>query len=115
MYDVIIAGSGPAGLSAALYTSRANLKTLVIGKDRGALEKADKIENYFGMSEPISGCELVDNTKMQVQNLGAELAEDEIFHNLYCGGQGEILSCVCGTSGNRNCTANLKSSGYPGL
>lgn len=80
MYDVIIAGSGPAGLSAALYTSRANLKTLVIGKDRGALEKADKIENYFGMSEPISGCELVDNTKMQVQNLGAELAEDEIFH-----------------------------------
>lgn len=80
MYDVIIVGSGPAGLSASLYTSRANLKTLVIGKDRGALEKADKIENYFGMAEPVSGCELVDNTKQQVQKLGAELAEDEVFH-----------------------------------
>ena len=43
-YDVIIVGNGPAGLSAALYTSRANLKTLVIGKDDGALTKADRIE-----------------------------------------------------------------------
>ena len=80
MYDVAIIGSGPAGLSAALYTSRANLKTLVIGKDRGALEKADRIENYFGMAEPISGCELVENTRTQARNLGVELIEDEIFH-----------------------------------
>ena len=79
-YDVIIVGCGPAGLSAALYTSRANLKTLVIGKDRGALEKADKIENYFGMAQPVSGCELVENSRQQVQNLGAEILEDEIFH-----------------------------------
>lgn len=80
MYDVVMIGSGPAGLSAALYTSRANLKTLVIGKDRGALEKADRIENYFGMAEPISGCELVENTKTQARGLGVEFAEDEIFH-----------------------------------
>lgn len=80
MYDAIMVGSGPAGLSAALYTSRANLKTLVIGKDHGALEKADRIENYFGMAEPVSGCELVENTRTQAQNLGVELAEDEIFH-----------------------------------
>jgi len=80
VYDAVIVGSGPAGLSAALYTSRANLKTLVIGKDRGALEKADKIENYFGLAEPVSGCELVENAKIQAQNLGTELTEDEIFH-----------------------------------
>ncbi len=80
MYDAVMIGSGPAGLSAALYTSRANLKTLVIGKDRGALEKADRIENYFGMAEPISGCELVENTKNQARNLGVDLVEDEIFH-----------------------------------
>lgn len=80
MVDVLIIGSGPAGLSAALYTSRANLTTLVVGKDRGALEKADRIENYFGLSEPISGCDLVDNSKVQAQSLGAELVEDEIFH-----------------------------------
>ena len=73
-YDVIIVGNGPAGLSAALYTSRANLQTLVIGKDNGALTKADKIENYFGMAEPISGCELVENTKRQAKTLGAELS-----------------------------------------
>ena len=78
-YDVIIVGNGPAGLSAALYTSRANLKTLVIGKDNGALTKADRIENYFGMAEPVSGCELVENSKKQVKSLGAELTEDEIF------------------------------------
>ncbi len=80
MYDAVMIGSGPAGLSAALYTSRANLTTLVIGKDRGALEKADRIENYFGMAEPISGCELVENTKTQARSLGVELVEDEIFH-----------------------------------
>lgn len=80
MYDAVMIGSGPAGLSAALYTSRANLRTLVIGKDRGALEKADRIENYFGMAEPVSGCELVENTKNQARSLGVELVEDEIFH-----------------------------------
>ena len=80
MYDAIMIGSGPAGLSAALYTSRAGLSTLVIGKDRGALEKADRIENYFGMAEPVSGCELVENTKAQAKNLGVDLVEDEIFH-----------------------------------
>ena len=80
MYDAVMIGSGPSGLSAALYTSRANLTTLVIGKDRGALEKADRIENYFGMAEPISGCELVENTKTQARSLGVELVEDEIFH-----------------------------------
>ena len=78
--NFIRVGNGPAGLSAALYTSRANLKTLVIGKDDGALTKADRIENYFGMAEPISGCELVENTKKQARTLGAELMEDEIFH-----------------------------------
>ena len=50
MYDIIIIGSGPAGLSAAIYTLRAGLSTVVIGKDGGSLEKAEKIENYFGVA-----------------------------------------------------------------
>ena len=48
MYDVIIVGAGPAGISASLYTIRRNLKTLIIYKEKSALEKSTKIENYYG-------------------------------------------------------------------
>jgi len=79
MEDIIIIGSGPAGLSAALYTCRAKLKTVVIGKDNGALEKADLIENYFGLEKPLSGLELVQNGKKQVLNLGGTIFEEEVI------------------------------------
>lgn len=79
MYDVIIVGAGPAGLSAALYTSRANVKTLVIGKDGGALERVEKIENYFGVASPVSGCELLEQSRTQVMGFGAEIVEDEVL------------------------------------
>ncbi|HHW30761.1 MAG TPA: NAD(P)/FAD-dependent oxidoreductase [Clostridiaceae bacterium] len=78
MYDIIIIGRGPAGLSAALYTVRANLKTLVIGKGNSALKKADKIENYFGFSEPVSGEMLLREGEKQVLRLGTEIIEDEV-------------------------------------
>ena len=55
MYDILIIGAGPAGLSAAIYGARANLKIMVLGKDGGALQKAEKIENYFGVTYE-SGC-----------------------------------------------------------
>ena len=58
MYDVIIIGSGPAGISAALYTQRGGLKTLIISKGSSSLEKAHKIQNYYGLVEEISGKEL---------------------------------------------------------
>ena len=55
IYDCIIIGNGPAGISAALYTIRSNMKTLVIGTGDSTLKKASEIENYYGFSEPISG------------------------------------------------------------
>lgn len=79
MYDVIIIGKGPAGMSAALYTVRSNLRTLIIGKNSSSLLKADKIDNYFGFAETISGKELLQNGEMQVRRLGAEILEDEVI------------------------------------
>ena len=78
MQDVVIIGSGPAGLSAALYILRGGFSTTVIGKDNGALEKAEKIENYFGLDHPLSGHELIENGRKQVQDLGGTLLQDEV-------------------------------------
>lgn len=78
MYDVVIIGRGPAGLSAALYTVRANLKTLVIGRSDSVLKKAEKIENYFGFSDPISGKHLLDEGEKQVLRIGTEIVDDDV-------------------------------------
>lgn len=78
MYDVIIVGGGPAGISASLYLKRANLNVLVISKGYGALEKASKIENYYGLREPISGRKLFDIGVEQAKKLGIEVIEDEV-------------------------------------
>lgn len=79
MYDVIIVGKGPAGISAALYTTRANLKTLVIAKGYSEVAKAEKIENYYGFPEPVSGRQLIENGISQAKRLGAEIVEDEVI------------------------------------
>lgn len=79
MYDVIIIGKGPAGVSAALYTVRSNLKTLIIGKDDSVLKKAEKIENYYGFTNVIKGEELLKAGEIQVANLGAEIIEEEVI------------------------------------
>lgn len=79
MYDVIIIGKGPAGLSAALYTVRAKLSTLVIGKDDSVLRKAGKIENYFGFSNPISGEYLLEEGEKQARRLGTEILDEEVI------------------------------------
>lgn len=78
MKDVIIIGSGPAGLSAALYILRAGFTVTVIGKDNGALERAESIQNYFGLERPLSGHELIETGKHQVQALGGEILKDEV-------------------------------------
>lgn len=78
MYDVIIVGAGPAGISASLYTIRRNLKTLIIYKEKSALEKSTKIENYYGFENGINGEELYKIGIRQVQNIGAEVIKDEV-------------------------------------
>lgn len=78
IYDVIIVGAGPAGISASLYTQRANLKTLIIYQENSALDKAKNIQNYYGFEEGISGKELFEKGIKQAQNLGVKLVKDEI-------------------------------------
>jgi len=78
MGNVVIIGNGPAGISAALYAVRAGIDTAVVGKGTGALEKAEKIENYYGFPEPISGQELIENGIAQAKRLGAKIIADEV-------------------------------------
>lgn len=79
MYDVIIIGAGPAGISASLYTGRSNLKTKVIYEDKSSLEKAQKIENYYGFEKGITGQELYENGIEQAKELGIEVEKDEVI------------------------------------
>ena len=60
MYDVIIIGGGPAGITAGIYIKRAGFKVLIISKGEGALIRTEKIENYYGFETPISGKELIE-------------------------------------------------------
>lgn len=78
MFDVIIIGKGPAGLSAAIYTVRAGLKTLIIGQEKSALIKAERIENYFGFSEPVSGKYLLEQGEQQALRLGVKFDNNEV-------------------------------------
>lgn len=78
MYDVIIIGAGPAGISASLYTIRGNLKTLIIYKEKSTLERTPKIENYYGFKNGIKGEELYKIGIEQAKNLGAEVLEEEV-------------------------------------
>ena len=73
MYDVIILGSGPAGLTAALYASRAGKKTLVLGGDQlgGQLNVIHALENYPGFIG--TGPELAAFMKKQCESFGAEI------------------------------------------
>ena len=85
MADVLIIGSGPAGISAALYTVRAGLNTLVIGQGNSALRKAENIQNYYGFAQPISGKQLMSSGISQAQQLGATMVNDEVVGMGYDG------------------------------
>ena len=79
VYDVIILGSGPAGLTAAIYTTRAALSTLVIAglKWGGQLQLTTLVENFPGFPDGIQGPELMMNMRRQAQHHGAEFVDED--------------------------------------
>jgi thioredoxin reductase (NADPH) len=81
MYDVIIIGGGPAGLTAGLYTSRARLKTLLIEKGftGGQVMTTEWIENYPGFEDGISGAELSQKMEKQAVKFGLEIAQGSVI------------------------------------
>lgn len=79
-YDVAIIGAGPAGITASLYTKRANLKTLVLYSDKSSLEKTDKIENYYGFEDGIDGKELYFSGIKQTEKIGTDVKKEEVVN-----------------------------------
>ena len=80
MYDVIIIGGGPAGMSAAIYASRARLKTLIIEKAGcgGQIAITDHLENYPGFETGINGFELAVKMQTQATTFGSEITYGEV-------------------------------------
>jgi thioredoxin reductase (NADPH) len=79
LYDVIVLGAGPAGLSAALYTARAKMKTLVVTGSMvgGQIAFTYQVDNYPGFSEGVTGPDLSNKFKAHAERFGAELIEKD--------------------------------------
>ena len=84
-FDVIIIGSGPAGVSAALYSIRAGLNTLIVSAGVGALAKAEKIENFYGTGKPLTGRELHALGEKQAEDLGVRFVRGQVVSVEYLG------------------------------
>lgn len=110
IYDCIVIGKGPAGITASIYLKRYGFEPLVIAKDGGALEKVATIENYYGISH-ISGIDLIHAGIDQATGLGIQICEDEVIdivkedhfkistpHDIY---ESKTVILACGTSRNK--------------
>jgi thioredoxin reductase len=89
-YDVAIVGGGPAGASAATFTARAGLQTVVIDNDAGMTRRA-MVNNHLGFPEGVSGPELVENGKLQAARAGAEIVDGKVTELTRQGDEGFVL------------------------
>ncbi len=101
LFDVVIIGGGPAGLTAAQYAARAGLKTIVIDKSptAGALGFTSRIENYPGVEQTLSGKELLDIFRRQALNFGAKYVEAQVVGVNITGNVKEVFTMEGAYSG----------------
>jgi thioredoxin reductase (NADPH) len=81
IHNVVIIGSGPAGLTAAIYAARGNLKPVVVGGYMwgGQLMTTTEVENFPGFAEGIKGPDLMDNMTRQAERFGAKLVYQDVL------------------------------------
>ena len=122
IYDCIIIGKGPAGITAGIYLKRYGYEPMIIAKDGGALERVKDIENYYGISH-ITGHELLQTGENQAKSFGISIKEEEVLEinkechflittneNTY---EAKTVILACGTSRNRYAKAdNLEGVSY---
>ncbi len=80
MFDIIIIGAGPAGISAGLYAKRAGANVLILYYGQSNLQRASKIDNYYGFENGIDGETLYKSGINQAENLGIEIYEEEVLN-----------------------------------
>ena len=117
MFDVIVIGAGPAGISAALYAKRANLNVLVLYHGESQLEKAHQIDNYYGFEKGISGPDLYKAGITQAKNLGVEVTDAEVTNLQMASESSYTVTSTAGeyegkaliiATGNKKLRPNLK-------
>lgn len=118
MENVVIVGSGPAGLTAAIYAARANLKPLVIDgmQPGGQLTQTSDVENFPGFENPVNGYELVATMRRQAERFGVRFAMDEVVGCGFAGGVNSLSLMIAGAVETRTVIiATGASARYLGL
>jgi len=89
--DVLVIGSGPAGLQAAIHAARAKVGVVVLGKIESSAAYSVKMENYFGLPKTVDGTELLMNGIRQARSFGAEIVQGNIVSASASGGRFEAV------------------------